>query len=77
MAVKSIEAVYENGIFRPVEEPPSDLSEGQHVHLTVQLKSPEEILELAAQVYKGLAEEEIDEIERIALDRRDFFGSRS
>ncbi|MCG3159489.1 MAG: hypothetical protein JMDDDDMK_00478 [Acidobacteria bacterium] len=33
-------------------------------------------LELAAQVYEGLSESEIDEIERIALDRNDFFGER-
>ena len=40
-------------------------------------KSPltaDEILALATQVYEGLSEEEIDEIERIILDRRDFFG---
>jgi len=33
-------------------------------------------LDLAAQVYEGLSESQIEEIERIALDRSDFFGER-
>ena len=34
----------------------------------------EEMLAMMTQFYEGLSEEEIDEIERIILDRRDFFG---
>jgi hypothetical protein len=36
-------------------------------------ESAEDVIELAAQVYEGLSDEEMDEIERIALDRGDFF----
>jgi len=32
--------------------------------------------ELAGSVYDGLPKEEIDEIERIVLDRSNYFGSR-
>jgi hypothetical protein len=37
---------------------------------------PEELLRLAAQVYEGLSPDEIDEVERIALDRSHFFDGR-
>lgn len=37
-------------------------------------EAPNDVLALAGQVYAGLSEEEIDEVERIALDRRPFFG---
>ncbi len=36
-----------------------------------------ESLELAPCVYDGLSDEDIDEIEQIALDLRNFFGIRS
>ncbi len=38
--------------------------------------SPDEIMNLAAQVYEGLSSDEIDEIERMALDRSHFFVER-
>lgn len=56
-----IEAIYENGIFRPLNQP--KLVEGQSVQLVVQPKpslSPTQILELAAGVYQGLSEQEIN-----------------
>ncbi len=34
----------------------------------------QDVMELLAGIYEGLSEQEIDEIERIALDRRDFFS---
>jgi len=39
--------------------------------------NPDNPLELALQVYQGLSEEDIDEIERIALDRRALFATRA
>ncbi len=36
-----------------------------------------ESLKLATRVYDGLSDEDIDEIEQIALDRSNFFGTRS
>lgn len=73
---QTIEAIYENGVFRPLKSP--KLSEGQPVRLTVETNAeliPEDMLKLAARVYEGLSAEQVDEIEQIALNRRDFFGS--
>ena len=39
--------------------------------------SPDEILRLAAQVYEGLSPDDVDEIERLALDRSHFFVRRA
>ena len=38
--------------------------------------APDEILDLAAQVYAGLSEQEVKEIEEIALDRSNFASQR-
>ena len=76
MTVQSISAVFENGRFRPVRPLGQSFAEGQQVRLVVETDlSPEEILDLAGQVYDGLSDEEIDEIERIALDRGNFFSN--
>lgn len=74
MNAQTCVAVFENGIFRPVTALPPNLTEGQYVRLVVETKAPEDVLELAAQVYRGLSEQQIDEIEQVALDRRDFFS---
>jgi predicted DNA-binding antitoxin AbrB/MazE fold protein len=67
------EAIYENGLFRPVAPVEPDLREGQHVRLVVETDSPEDILRMAAAVYEGLSPEDVDGVERIALDRSAFF----
>jgi predicted DNA-binding antitoxin AbrB/MazE fold protein len=67
------EAVYENGIFRPVAPVAPNLTEGQHVRLVVETDMPDDILRLAAEVYDGLSEQEVNDIEQIALDRSAFF----
>ena len=36
--------------------------------------TPDEMLKLAENVYEGLSEKDIEEIERIALDRSNFFS---
>jgi predicted DNA-binding antitoxin AbrB/MazE fold protein len=69
-----LEAVYENRIFRPLEVP--ELSEGQEVQLIINSKNkinPEQMLQLAAEVYEGFSVEQIQGIEQIALDRQNFF----
>lgn len=71
---ETLEAIYENGVFKPVKAP--RISEGQHVRLTVETApetTPEELLKLAAEVYQGLSDRQIHEIEAIALNRTDFF----
>ena len=65
---QSFEAIVENGIIRPVT--PVALPEGAKLEVTVTRRdrlTPQEILDLAASVYEGLTEAEIDEIERIAI----------
>ena len=39
--------------------------------------TPDNILDLAAQVYAGLSKQEIADVERIALDRSNFAAARS
>lgn len=75
---QTLDAVYEQGVFRVIHPENVDLSEGQKVRIIVERRlTPKEITELAASVYDGLPEEEIREIERIALDRSNFFGGRT
>ena len=72
---RTLDAIYENGVFKPLERP--EISEGQQVQLIVETPSewtPEDLLDLAAQVYQDLSDKQIDEIEQIALSRHDFFG---
>ena len=75
---QTVEAVYENGVFRPLRS--TGLSEGQHVRLEIETppeESCDDLLELAGRVYDGLSDDQIDEIEKIVLDRNDFFGGRT
>jgi predicted DNA-binding antitoxin AbrB/MazE fold protein len=68
-----VEAIYENGMLRPLEM--LDLPEHQRVRITIHepiVESPEETLEAWHQVYEGCADEEIAQIETIALDRSRF-----
>jgi len=75
---QTLEAVFENGTFRLLEPSAVTLVDGQRVRLTVETDgTPDDVLALAEQVYEGLPEEEIDEVERISLDRRTFFGDRT
>lgn len=73
-----IEAIYQNGMFRPLKPMSKEIEEGKTVEIIVKEKrlSPDEMLELAEKVYEGLSKEDINEIERIALDRSNFFGDR-
>ncbi|CAN5764125.1 hypothetical protein BH23PLA1_BH23PLA1_36680 [soil metagenome] len=78
MTKQIVEAVFEGGAFRPLDPSGLRLSEGQHVRLIVDdSETLPEVLALAASVYEGLSESEIDQIEKIALDRRGFFSARS
>ncbi|MBA2669850.1 MAG: antitoxin family protein [Gemmatimonadetes bacterium] len=75
---QTFEAVFENGIFRLLEKPAVSLRDGQHVRLTVETEvTPGDVLALAEQVYAGLSDEEVDDVDQIALDRRSFFGDRT
>ena len=73
-----VEAVFQDGSFKPVDNSSLPFSEGQRVTLTVEVPSETEdnLVELAGQVYEGLSEEDIGEIERLALNRGNFFHDR-
>jgi predicted DNA-binding antitoxin AbrB/MazE fold protein len=76
--IETLKAVFEGGKFRPLEPSAVPLAEGQQVRITVETDAtPDDVLTLAEKVYAGLSEEEIDAIERIALDRDTFFGDRA
>ncbi len=66
----TVEAVFENGTFRPID--PIELSNGQHVKLVIEV-AENDPLALVQEVYSGLSEEDIDEIEKVILDRGNFF----
>ena len=72
-----IDAIYENGMFRPVDRGVFAIAEGQRVRITVDDEGDPEALRLAMSVYDGLSDNGIDEIKTIALDRGSFFGPRS
>ena len=73
-----MEAVFEEGRFRLLEPSEVPLAEGQRVRITVETEATlDDVLALAEQVYAGLSGEEIDAIERIALDRDTFFDNRA
>ena len=75
---QTVEAIYESGGFRLIDPANLQLFEGQKVRLIIEppAQSTTSPLDLAAQVYEGLPDTQIEEIERIALDRDDFFGER-
>ena len=75
---QTIEAIYQNGIFKPLVPISDELTEGKTVRLTIEDEesSTNVIMKLAENFYEGLSEEDIDEIEKIALDRSNFFGDR-
>ena len=74
---RAIDAIYENGIFRPIPCQRLAITEGKRVRITVDDEGDPEALRLAVSVYDGLSDGEITEIEGVALDRRSFFGQRS
>ncbi|HXU32915.1 MAG TPA: antitoxin AF2212-like protein [Thermoanaerobaculia bacterium] len=66
-------AIYENGVFRPLEDPGLD----EHQQVTVEIlaepeTSPDDALAAWQRVYEGLSDDQIQEIEEIALDRSHF-----
>jgi len=65
---------YENGVFKPLK--PTKFHEGQKVRLTIEelIESRiDDILKLAGEVYEGLSDKEIGEVEKIALNRENFW----
>ena len=74
MLQQQIAAVFENGRFRVLTPLAIPLVEGQHVQLLLEVAdTPNDPLALAFHVYDGLSEQEIADIEAVALDRSAFF----
>ncbi len=72
-----LDAIFENGAFRPIGDAEVNLSNGTRVRLTVEpipLDSGSNVLDLAAKVYAGLSHEDVADVERIATDRTNFFS---
>ncbi len=77
MTTQTLAAVFEKGVFRPVTPFGLRLAEGQQVHPTLETSEPApDVLLLAQQVYSGFSGRQIDEIEHIILERRNFFSDR-
>lgn len=74
-----IEAVYEDGVLKPLEDP--GLREHEHILLELRPLGRQDAGSYLAgwqRVYEGLSEAEIDEVEAIAFDRTHFLpGDRS
>ncbi|HAI69293.1 MAG TPA: hypothetical protein DCM38_07655 [Gammaproteobacteria bacterium] len=71
----TFDAVFENGVFRPLTSLDFLIPEGQHLKISFESeKGSDDILNLATRVYAGLSAHQIDEIEKIALDRTHFFN---
>ena len=68
----SIDAIYDGGVFRPLDVVP--LADQQRVRLIVECPQEAAERELAEwqQVYSGLTDEEIGEIEKLVKDRTHF-----
>ena len=69
-----LQAVYEGGVLRPLEDP--GLEEHQRVLLEIRIEPRQagsSAIEAWHQVYEGLSDDEIAEVETIALDRGQFF----
>jgi predicted DNA-binding antitoxin AbrB/MazE fold protein len=74
----TLEAIFEGGVFRPVRR--VAIPEGEHVELTVETAERtdrDDPLKLAVRVYRDLRPDEIDKVERIALDRLHFSTNTS
>ena len=55
MTVQTLEAVYENGSFRPLKPLDVSLQEGQQVRLVIEAPgSPEDILDMMLHFYDGV-----------------------
>ncbi len=77
MTTETIEAVYEQGGFRPIAPVDLKLEEGQKVRIVVEpMEKPGDILALATQVYEGLSNDQIDSIEQHTQRRKNFFEDR-
>jgi predicted DNA-binding antitoxin AbrB/MazE fold protein len=68
-----VEAIYEDGVFRPVL--PLELPAGERVRVEIEVKPKADVEAMLAEfqkVYEGFTSEEIDDLEKVILDRSSF-----
>ena len=72
---QTLDAVFKDGSFKPLSNGSLPFAEGQRVKLTVETpgETQDDLIAMAGQVYDGLNDEEVNEVERLALDRGSFF----
>lgn len=77
IVVKVLEAVYEEGVLKPLQDP--ELDEHQRVVIELRPSSSEKVasnrLQAWQEVYEGLSDEDVAEVEQIALDRSRFMSA--
>ena len=71
-----IETVITEQARRQGTTPERLISESLQKLFTAPKPTPDEILGLAGQVYAGLSEQDVNDVEKIALDRSNFAGAR-
>ena len=77
MREQMCDAIFKDGVFQILNPKAISIAEGQKVRLIVDpIDTSEDILDLAVSVYKGLSEEQIDEVEKLILSRDNFFKGR-
>jgi predicted DNA-binding antitoxin AbrB/MazE fold protein len=78
---QTIEAIFQDGMFKPLNPFSEEIAEGRRVKLVVETDSESEeenlIMKLAENFYEGLSDNDVEEMERIMLDRSNFFGERT
>ncbi len=70
--IKTLEAIFENGVFKPLTYP--EIPEHKKVKLTIEDKTDKQvdILSYASMVYEDLSPKDISDIEDITYDRNNF-----
>lgn len=69
---RTVEAIFEDGVLKPTS--PLDIAEHKKVTLIIKDEAgePVDILSLASMVYSGLSPEDIEDVEKLSLDRSRF-----
>jgi predicted DNA-binding antitoxin AbrB/MazE fold protein len=72
---QTLDAVFKDGSFKPLNNGSLPFVEGQRVRLTVETpaETQDDLIKLVAHIYDGLTDEDVNEVERLALDRSSFF----
>ena len=72
---QTIEAIYQNGMFKPLNPVSEEIIEGRTVEITISEKklSPEGLLELVGQVYKVFRKKILTKSSELPLTAQSYF----